>query len=90
MDGYTDTEVIVVRQVQAERLARPPAIGSRPRSLLALHRGPADVRVLDAARLLVTVVLMTIGIAGLAGTLLGGPTAATSPGQPHAQTAVGA
>jgi hypothetical protein len=70
--------LIVVTKIQAER--RAEVIGHRPAATSAAGRGPrpAEGRVLGAGRRLVTAVLVTVGIAGLAGagTLLAGPTPA--------------
>jgi hypothetical protein len=62
MDGYTDTKLIVVRQIQAERRADAAAHRLAAKGAVRHAPAPADGHVLGAARLLVTVVLVAVGL----------------------------
>lgn len=81
MDAYTDTRLLLVKQIQAQR--RAEAAADRLAAHVALRRAPApaDGLVLNVARLLVAFVLVAVGVGGLAGagTLPAGPTPVEGP-----------
>ena len=81
MDGYIDTRLGLVKQIQAERRAEAANVGLAATGDAGPTSRHAERLALDAARLLVTVVLVTVGTAGLAGAgaLLAGPTPADGP-----------
>ena len=81
MDAYTDTKLLLVKQIQAER--RAEAAADRLAAHVALRRAPApaDGLVLNVARLLVAIVLVAVVVGGMmgAGMLLAGPTPVDGP-----------
>jgi hypothetical protein len=75
MDAYTDTRMILVKQIQAERCAEAAANRLTAHGTPRRAQAPADGLCLNTARLLVAIVLVVLGVCGIAGTgaLLAGP-----------------